>query len=474
MEVFGFPGEKEKCYDLYKSSYILEKPDDGKEILTKNKELGKIFACILKMTFDRKGSYLLPFPKLGEAMQYPPPSSWREATELGLEVIAPCIYFWKYKCFPEGEKLTKQIINLTMIGNQGILTYINQTSRGQSGGAVVQIFEDYTQLEERKLVGIHVSGHLKQSKCTLLLKSNLDWINSIIGNKNSEKNLYESLPFQDRILNFLDRFETYKEEEICIEDLEIFPITSKLMSLLENTKIKKMKINLHLDRISRNHEEKLKQIFQGLVFVFEKESDLNTLNLEYNDKFDEISMNLLSTFLPKCSYLKNLNFSYCYLNVSICNIILNCLQEMEFLISLNLTWNEYNQIDVLCEQLPKTNIENLNLNSTNINDKEFQKLLQILPKTKIKKLNLSENKFRTFPENIENLIQTEIEELDISANGKVAQIEMEEWKKIVPILPQTKLTLFKIEDQVIPYDIKNKLEEVCKENNIKIQIYGKY
>ena len=56
------------------------------------------------------------------------------------------------------ELLTKDILDMHMIGNEGVLTYINQTSRGQSGGAVIQ---EITSGEEN-LVGIHVSGYFRQ------------------------------------------------------------------------------------------------------------------------------------------------------------------------------------------------------------------------------------------------------------------------------------------------------------------------
>ena len=57
------------------------------------------------------------------------------------------------------ELKNEKILDITMIGNEGVLTYLNQTTRGQSGGPVIQDLIGDTS----NLVAIHVSGYLEQS-----------------------------------------------------------------------------------------------------------------------------------------------------------------------------------------------------------------------------------------------------------------------------------------------------------------------
>ena len=73
----------------------------------------------------------------------------------------------------------KESVDMEMYGNEGVLTYINKTSRGQSGGpAIRKFFNNYYQSEIKQLVGVHVSGYLQRSKCTFFVQSNLNWIKS--------------------------------------------------------------------------------------------------------------------------------------------------------------------------------------------------------------------------------------------------------------------------------------------------------
>ena len=47
----------------------------------------------------------------------------------------------------------------------------NATSAGQSGGAVIQHYSDNYGYLKKNLIGVHVLGYKRQSKCTLFTKS---------------------------------------------------------------------------------------------------------------------------------------------------------------------------------------------------------------------------------------------------------------------------------------------------------------
>ena len=106
------------------------------------------------------------------------------------------------KYYFRNELVKKEIIDSQVFGNEQVLTYLNKTSAGQSGGAVIQHkveIEKYMEWEEKQhgvpasprltkhLIGIHVAGYLRQSKCTLFVKANLDWMKSIIYAKKLDK-----------------------------------------------------------------------------------------------------------------------------------------------------------------------------------------------------------------------------------------------------------------------------------------------
>ena len=92
------------------------------------------------------------------------------------------------------------------------------------------------------LIGIHVSGHLLSSKCTLLCKSHEDWFEQVLLKKTNKNFKHES--WQNRMLHFLELLENTKQE-LVIEDLESFPVTSKLMGMFpESVKCTKLKVDL--------------------------------------------------------------------------------------------------------------------------------------------------------------------------------------------------------------------------------------
>ena len=61
------------------------------------------------------------------------------------------------------------------------------------------------------LTGIHVSGYLRQSKCTLFVKPNLDWMKSIFSK--DKKDLYQTEGWQNRIITFIDQFHKQGDKE---------------------------------------------------------------------------------------------------------------------------------------------------------------------------------------------------------------------------------------------------------------------
>ena len=275
-----------------------------------------------------------------------------------------------------------------MIGNEGVLTYINQTSQGQSGGAVIQnnlLYGGY--YNEHKLVGIHVSGYFQQSKCTLLLKSNIDWIKSFWGIK--KKDSYQNLPWQERILNFLVKLENVNDE-LIISDLECFPVTSKLIGLnSQNTTLSKVKINLKLDELN-NDAEKIHDRIQCLSNIIFKGSNITSLNLN-STKFDMEN----NGFVDLCSglhgsSLKNLNLFNCGITSlePICEVLLDTQLE-----ELNLSWNNFgdNGLVDLCSVLPGSSLKTLNLYKCRITS--LEPICKVLLDTKLEEINLGDNKF---------------------------------------------------------------------------------
>ena len=112
--------------------------------------------------------------------------------------------------FRQEELLDKDIVDIQMNGNEGILTYINMTSRGQSGGAVLQtslIYDVYynDSIQTSRLIGIHVAGHSEQSKCTLIVQTIFNWIKSIVLSLLTK----HEQDWQKRMLNFMNHFEKF-------------------------------------------------------------------------------------------------------------------------------------------------------------------------------------------------------------------------------------------------------------------------
>ena len=146
--------------------------------------------------------------------------------------------------------MSKEIAEVQVFGNEKVLTYLNTTSAGQSGGAVIQHKTIYGFRNiEKILIGIHVSGYLRQSKCTLFVKPNLDWMKSIFSDDKS--NLYQTKSWQHRMIDFIDQFEQNKDET-CLEiiDLECLTVICKYIGVhLMNYKFTELKVNLKLRRI---------------------------------------------------------------------------------------------------------------------------------------------------------------------------------------------------------------------------------
>ena len=409
-----------------------------------------------------------------------------------------------------------------MCGNEGILTYVNQTSQGMSGGAVIQ-HKDYLdnavfQPNKRSLVGIHVSGHLHQSKCTLLVKTNLDWISSIF-EPNANKNVYKSLPWQDRVLLFFEKIQNFPDDKttLLIDDLDIFPVTSKMISLVPKSKlIETIIINLKLNTIV-NDQEKIQNRIQCLINMVKENLNVKTLDME-NSKFDKNSLSIFFYQLNesgKNDQLTSLSFEECELDNDCYFIFIKYLPELHNLKILNLSSNlllecvdffhilQLTNIDnlylafvqltreshsTLMEVLPNTQIKRLFLSASKfiiddniqnlantklieldigcnkLNVNHLKKLLNVLPNTTIKKLNFGKNYITEFPKNIHKLTETQICDLNIDSNGEYL-IKNEEWKKLLSILPLTKIGIFNLGKQsLLPKDVETKIKEIVFNN----------
>ena len=386
MHVVGFPGEPERSYDLYKSTYeievysretLMEKLDDK---ISLNQELIRIIMDYLKddvTTID----------------------SVRTFTNQIFEEI------------PKEEELTDEILKLKMFGNQGVLTYINQTSGGQSGGAVIQQltkrnYDFYGDDEIQHLIGIHVSGHLHQSKCTLLCESNLNWMQSIIIGDNKNNNLSNVFSMEQRIIKFMDDFANSSEKIFTISDLEIFTVTSKIMGIMTNHIIEEIKFDDVCKNSFFEEDDKLHIRLSCLDNIFtDEQENITKLNLN-KSKMKENVLNLFTSKLSNWSNLISLNLQEC---------------------------NLYN-IDSLCEILPNINLGELYLGTNEFENDVFAKLLHILPQTNMKKLNVEWCRIVSF-ENIKLLKKNKLEELYLGGN----KFGNEEFSKLFNILPQTNI-----------------------------------
>ena len=294
------------------------------------------------------------------------------------------LYKSTYDYIEEGdEELTDEILKLKMFGNQGVLTYVNQTSGGQSGGAVIQEIaenenEHYGDWETKHLIGIHVSGHLHQSKCTLLCKSNLDWMQSILsGDGEKNDNLFNNDSVEQRILKFMDDLEKTNEKTLKITDLEIFPVTSKIINMISNSTIEELKCQeLCLDELL---DDELKFDVRVNCFpnIFNEHGNITKLNLNWA-KINDQSMKL---FAP-----------------TLCIIV-------PHLIKLNLVGCGFTNIDLLCDILPNTKLEELILGLNRIGNDGFQNLLNVLPQTKLKTLNVIDCGISSL-NNVDKLVNT--------------------------------------------------------------------
>ena len=313
---------------------------------------------------------------------------------------------------------------MTILGHKGILTYVNYTSPGMSGGPVIQIQkkDNHYWKTNKFLVGIHVAGHLQQSKCTLLLKSNLDWINTIYERgENKNEDLYKNLSLQDRILSFVKKLENFKNEILIIEDLEIFSVTSKLLSLLvsKNTNIKmnSIYVNLKLKYLGLK-KEKIQNRFENFINIFNQETLITRLNLENND-FDSYSIGIFCTILPKCTFLIHLDLHSNNLNFCMFTKLITSMKNTQIKI-LNLENNKIHNFITTEENelknLKFTNIQELNLSKNEISTNDLSVLLIHLQNSKIENLNLSENKIFSIDENMQCLITSNIKKLNLNEN----------------------------------------------------------
>ena len=267
------------------------------------------------------------------------------------------------------------------------MTYINQTSQGKYGGEVIQNFLWLGRVNKQSLVGIHVSGYFQQSKCTLLVKSNIDWIKSFWGIK--KKDAYQNLPWQERILNFLVKLENVNDE-LIISDLECFPVTSKLIGFnSQNTTLSKVKINLKLDELN-NDTKKIHDRIKCVSNIILKGSNITSLDLS-DTKFDMENNGWvdLCSMLPGSS-LKTLNLYNCGITSlePICKVLLDTQLE-----ELNLGYNKFkdNGLVDLCSVLPGSSLKNLDLCNCGITSLEPMK---VLTDTKLEKLDLRYNQIK--------------------------------------------------------------------------------
>ena len=168
-----------------------------------------------------------------------------------------------------------QSVNKQMIGHEGVLTYINRTSRGQSGGPVMRRLFDKDQKEMKEFVGIHVSGYLQRSKCTLLVDSNLNWIQTVMTSSDVE----DLISMESRIKNFIENFVHCENDLFILKDMEIFPITSKLVGYFSKcTNVNKIRIELQLKKLGDDEVEIMNRI-QCIPYIFVKESNIDVMDI---------------------------------------------------------------------------------------------------------------------------------------------------------------------------------------------------
>ena len=107
------------------------------------------------------------------------------------------------------------------------------------------------------------------------------------------------LPMQTRIVNFVEQFMNYKDDLFVVKDMEIFPVTSKLIGYYSKyTNVKTIRIELKLKEL--NHDEmKISKRMDYVPNMFVEESNVNEIDISSLDKseFEFYAIHYFNMFL---------------------------------------------------------------------------------------------------------------------------------------------------------------------------------
>ena len=106
--------------------------------------------------------------------------------------------------------------------------YINQTSAGQSGGAVLGTYVTKNGRESKFLVGVHVAGFLNSNKGTVIVESNYKWVKAQLDTQTNDVEMTKSL--SERVSNLMQKLqEPHANGFFHIGEVESLPILTHFL-----------------------------------------------------------------------------------------------------------------------------------------------------------------------------------------------------------------------------------------------------